>query len=76
MAAKAAAVKAGGTTAEEAVHGGVDIDPMAALDAATGMGKQPAFVPAKDRTTLAPPEEERELGNADEIEVEDESDED
>ncbi|KAI5477842.1 pre-mRNA-splicing factor SYF1 [Pseudohyphozyma bogoriensis] len=38
LAAKAAAVKAGGSAAEEAVHGGVDVDPMAALDAATGAG--------------------------------------
>ncbi|KAK4696761.1 pre-mRNA-splicing factor SYF1, partial [Phenoliferia sp. Uapishka_3] len=68
LAAKAAAVHAGGASAEEAVNGGIDIDPMAALDAATGNGKKPAFVPAQQRTTVKEAVDET---NADEIAIED-----
>lgn len=43
---------------------------MAALDAATG--KKPAFVPAKERTTVA---EVQDAGNADEIAMDDDDEE-
>ncbi|KAM0747226.1 TPR-like protein [Meredithblackwellia eburnea MCA 4105] len=71
LAAKAAAVSAGGAAAQEAVEGGQEVDPMAALDAATGRGPKPAFVPSKERTTV---KDTAEAVNEDEIEIEDEDD--
>lgn len=47
---------------------------MAALDAATGV-KKSAFVPAKERTTISGTEAQ-ETGNADEIQMGDDSDDD
>lgn len=61
---------AGGAAADEAVNGGIDVDPMAALDAATG--KKPAFVPAQQRTTVA---EAVDATNADEIAIDEDDDE-
>lgn len=52
----------------------MDVDPMAALDAAMG-AKKPAFVAAKERTTLQGTEKEAVVENADEIALEEDDDE-
>jgi pre-mRNA-splicing factor SYF1 len=67
-------VNAGGAAAVEAVHGSVDIDPMSALDTALGV-KKPAFVAAKVTPGLAGQGVgTAEVGNADEIALDDDDD--
>ena len=59
------------------MHGGMEVDSMAALDAATG-GAKPAFVAAKETNSLKGSEKEKEpveVGNADEIAMDDDDDE-
>lgn len=73
LSAKLSAVQAGAPIADEAANGGgAEIDPMAALDAATG--QKPAFVAAKAKSSLAGEIPAPVVGNADEIAMDDDSD--
>jgi len=76
LAAKAAAVRAGGVVAQEAEQGGAEVDPMAALDRATGVA---GFVRAKEGAGVKGTEPEAGAtevgGNADEIAMDDDEDE-
>ncbi|GAA6062979.1 hypothetical protein JCM10212_005802 [Sporobolomyces blumeae] len=80
LSAKLQQMQRGQAEAQEAVQGGVDVDPMAALDRATGGTAVRGFVPAAsgqkvggDGTKEAEPAQN---GNADEIDIDDEDDED
>lgn len=77
LSAKLAQVQAGGAAADEAVHGGVEVDPMAALDAATGQGGgiKGAFVPATQGAKIQGTEKVDE-SNKDEITMDDDDDDD
>ena len=69
-------MQAGGAAAEEAVNGGVEVDPMAALDRATG-GMKGAFVAATKTPGVqgnAEPEKAAPAANADEIAMDDDDD--
>lgn len=81
LSAKLQQIQRGQAEASEAVNGGLDVDPMAALDRATGGGTAVrGFVPAAsgqkvggDGTKEAAEEQK---GNADEIDIEDDDDDD
>lgn len=72
LSAKLSAVQAGAPIGDEAVNGGAEVDPMAALDAATG--QKPAFVAAKAKSSLAGEIPAPVVSNADEIAMDDDSD--
>lgn len=69
LAAQALSSRQGGAEEVEAEHKGAS-DPMAAMEREAMGAKGPAFVPAKDRTTIKPAEEEPQ-GNVDEIQIDD-----
>lgn len=69
-------MQAGGAAAEEAINGGVEVDPMAALDRATGVSgfvaatKTPGVQGNTEAEKAAP------AGNADEIAMDEDDDDD
>lgn len=76
LSAKLSQVQAGGAAAEEAVNGGVEVDPMAALDKATG-GMKGAFVAATKTPGVQGNVAEKAaapVANADEIAMDDDDD--
>ncbi|GAA5881294.1 hypothetical protein JCM16303_000115 [Sporobolomyces ruberrimus] len=84
LSAKLQQIQRGQAEAQEAVNGGVEVDPMAALDRATGTGTAVrGFVPAAsgqkvggDGTKGDGAEEAQQKGNADEIAIDDDDDDD
>ncbi|ORY88655.1 spliceosome complex protein [Leucosporidium creatinivorum] len=79
LSAKLSQVQAGGSAAQEAVNGGAEVDPMSALDAATNSGALGgAFVAASKTSGVKGNVEEKEKapeqGNADEIAMDDDDD--
>lgn len=79
LSAKLQQIQRGQAEAQEAVNGGVDVDPMAALDRATGTAVR-GFVPAASGQKVGgdgtKENEEQQQGNADEIDIEDDDDDD
>ncbi|GAA5935784.1 mRNA splicing protein SYF1 [Sporobolomyces koalae] len=80
LSAKLQQIQRGQAEAQEAVNGGIDVDPMAALDRATGTTVR-GFVPAASGQKVGGDgtkdgEEEQQKGNADEIAIDDDDDDD
>ncbi|GAA5853854.1 hypothetical protein JCM3766R1_005383, partial [Sporobolomyces carnicolor] len=83
LSAKLQQMQRGQAEAQEAVNGGVDVDPMAALDRATSTTAVRGFVPAAngqkvggDGTKGDDAEGGASKGNADEIAIDDDDDDD